>query len=598
MDNPRDAAALVHQSPCWFEDKDNIYGSKEQAPLQRLVGKREPVVFNEPPKSDCMYWADKKYQESICISGVNPTDTVFWIDGKLYKQKYENAKLPGNVVSSPFFHFQEWKRFYRPVQLATVHPATEALGWVLTKQGALPILPHDSHTSKWKALVSPLGHNMMQWSTVDDSNRHMLPHTRYCLTSGPQKKPPVAVMAGCFDSVSWQDQERVEILHGAPVWKHVDVKREVTLALTLQITAEQASNDEALDGILDIAIANVNAWQGQPCVLVVHMSGATEESTLKVKSRLAALETDAALVALIVKAEADLVSRKALMNMASDAAQTRWIVSGLEIERGLVLSKEASALAYTRAKIQGDASGTVFVIPQFAIKDDDDDSHINLSFNDLAEMRRTGEPVLYGPDEFDENCEGDEKDHVSNDVFRQAHKLWWRLSTKETSNDSSSNNEAVFHELALALDDMQQSFTNLLSPEQRMELYMLDNSPILMTDSIGPDKAMRTSELAREIEEFGGKRCYNGLRLAQLALLGYNFNVLSAAFAISTSASREAASGHVDEQASGASRCDRCFMFDEKHERIVVDIESGERMRPAMAAILWDDMKSSTAANI
>lgn len=599
----QDAMAAARLSPTWFEDKNNVYGSKEELSLQRQVGERELIPSTTTPeKTKCMYWVPESFQHDICISGVSSNETVFWIDGKLYKQPYENVKLPGNIVSGPFFHFQEWKRYYRTAQLASVHRDTEANGWLLTKQGAIPVFDYNNHASKWKSLVSPLGHGsstMMQWSTADDSNRSMMPHARYCLTSAPRTKPPPAI-AACFSSVSWQDLERVSILHGAPVWKHVDVTREVTLALTLQITPEQAANQEALDGVLDIAIANVNAWQGQPCVLVVHMAGSTQQSIAQVKARLDALETDATLVAMIHQEEATLVSRKALVNMASDAAPTRWVVSGLEIERGLVLSNEASALAYRRAKIQQDEpTGSVFVIPQFAIETDNDSTAtgMNLSFNDLAKMRRTGEPVLYGPDEYDEKCDDDKEEQVSNDVFRQPLKLWWRLSTKEVSNDFSPYDDTAVRELALALDDMQLSFTKHLTDEQGMELYSLDNSPILMTDSIGPDKGMRTSELAREIEEFGGKRCYNGLRLAQLAALGYNFNVLSGAFAISTSSSREATSGHADEEASGASRCDACFMFDDESEGIVTAIETDERVRPAKAALLWDYMKSTAAMN-
>jgi hypothetical protein len=148
------------------------------------------------------------------------------------------------------------------------------------------------------------------------------------------------------------------------------------------------------------------------------------------------------------------------------------------------------------------------------------------------------------------------------------------------------------------LEDIEQSFMKLLIPEKETELYSLDNSPILMTDSLGSDERMRTSELAREIEEFAGKRCYNGLRFAQLAVLGYNFNVLPEAFAISTLASRKAASGLVEEEADGESRCDDCFMFDEKHQSIVTAIAKDERIRVAKAksAILWQDIKSQSPA--
>ena len=592
--SPQDGKALLQLSPTWFEDRDNVYGSKERAPLQRQVGKKELVPTTATRKSNCMYWVPESYQSNICISGVNSNETLFWMDGKLYKQPFENTKLPGNVMSRPFFHFQEWKRYYRAAQLATLHHSTEVLGWVLAREGAIPIFPNESHGSRWPTLVSPLGHVMTEWRTADNSNRKMLPHVRYCLRSGPRRHPPQPVVAECFNSVSWQDQERVEILHGAPVWQHIDVKREVTLALTVQITPKQAADNGALDGMLDIVIANINAWQGQPCVVVIHIARATPESIAKVRSRFAVLETDATLVAMISQEETDLISRKALLNMANDAAPTRWVVSGLEVERGLVLSNEASALAYRRAKIHNDSCGTVLVIPQFAIKDDDD-KRINLSFNDLAEMRRTGEPVVYGPGEYEDKCDGDEGDKETDKVLRPAHKLWWRLSTKETAGNYVPNDDASVRELALALDDMQLSFTKLLAKENEIELISFDSSPILMTDSIGPHKGMRTSELAREVEEFGGKKCYNGLRLAQLAALNYNIDVLTGVFAISTSSSRHASSGHVVENASGSSRCDSCFMFDHDHESTLHSIINDERARPAKASILWDEMKTLPA---
>jgi hypothetical protein len=325
------------------------------------------------------------------------------------------------------------------------------------------------------------------------------------------------------------------------------------------------------------------------------MAGATEESIAIVKARIASLDTDAALVALIDEEESHLVSRKALMNMASDAAPTRWVVSGLEVERGLVLSGETSGLAYRRAKIQQDVTGSVFVIPQFAI-DGKTDGIPNLLFNDLADMRRTGEDMVHDPEAYNEGCKNENEEQTSNEVFRQAHKLWWKLSSKETTAEYSPYNDAGLHDLALAFDDMQQSFMKLLTTEKDIELRSLDVSPILMTDSLGPDERTRTSELVREIEEFAGKRCYNGLRLAQLAVLGYNFNVLPEAFAISTNASRKAASKIVDVETHGASRCDGCFMFDEMHSIIVTTIEKDERIRPAKTAILWETTKSQSSA--
>jgi hypothetical protein len=85
------------------------------------------------------------------------------------------------------------------------------------------------------------------------------------------------------------------------------------------------------------------------------------------------------------------------------------------------------------------------------------------------------------------------------------------LSTKGSAKDYVPYDDASYRELALALDDLQLLFTKLLAKESEIELVSLDSLPILMTDSIGLHKGMRTSELAQEVEEFAGKKCYNGL---------------------------------------------------------------------------------------
>jgi hypothetical protein len=51
------------------------------------------------------------------------------------------------------------------------------------------------------------------------------------------------------------------------------------------------------------------------------------------------------IVAIVTTKDHPNVSRKALMNMATYIAPTRYVVSGLEVERGLLLSNEASVYA-------------------------------------------------------------------------------------------------------------------------------------------------------------------------------------------------------------------------------------------------------------
>lgn len=579
--------SLLDLPPMWFEAKDNIYGSKQQRPLQRQVGSREVVEMNGG-RTDCMYWASPKYQSRLCVDGVNRMDTLFWINGTLYKQSYENEKLPGNVISSPFFHFQEWKRYYRTSQLTSVQRTTEAIGWIMTKEGAIPLLPPHNRGRRWASLIAPLGRNLAQWRSAGAVDRKQLPHHHYCLRSGPRKIPPRPPAPQCEHSVSWQETALVEILHGAPVWKFLDVEHEVTLALTLQITAKQAVNHQALDGVLDVVAANVRAWQGQPCVLVIHMAGATEEGIERVHNRLGLLDLEACLVAMINHTGPNLVSRKALMNMAIDAAPTRWVLSGVEIERGMVLSTETSMFAHRRAKIHAESAGNIFIVPQFSVGSDED-RNFEFSTNDLLDIKEKGEPAIQHPDDFDSgDCEDPKQS--TNTIFDPTYDMWWRLSLAELNGKAPFESSNDLLELAIAYDDIQLSFEGLLTSREHFEMFALDVSPILMIDSAGPRRGMTTSELVLEVEEFGGKLCYNGMRLAQLATLGYHINMLSGAFAMSTRGSRRSASGVVKEDELGSSRCDGCFMFYDDHEDILEAIVHDERQRPAKAALVWDEL--------
>ena len=205
----------------------------------------------------------------------------------------------------------------------------------------------------------------------------------------------------------------------------------------------------------------------------------------------------------------------------------------------------------------------------------------------------------------------------NNDIFSPIINLWWKLTqpligdgggggddpnnNEETDNnidESSMSSSSMMKHRASILDDFQLSLIGLLTEENHYNLFAMDESPILLTDNLGPRQGMYTSELVREVEEFGGKQCYNGLRLAQLATLGYTIDVLVGAFAASTGETRDLAFAgmpkmiHDDksglQQQLGHSRCDGCFFFDEKHEDILEDIVKDERMRPAKAAILWE----------
>ena len=166
--------------------------------------------------------------------------------------------------------------------------------------------------------------------------------------------------------------------------------------------------------------------------------------------------------------------------------------------------------------------------------------------------------------------------------------LWWQMTRRLTKEVPVQIDEKTVEHTAQMLDRIQLGLTNLLTEKHQYNLYSSNDSPILLFDNLGPRNGMLTNEMAREVDEFGGKLCYNSLRLAQMATLGYHINVLPGAFATSTPVTRSVI-GDPSKGAPGVSRCDGCFFFsDEEDEDVLENISLDERMRPAKLAILWE----------
>ena len=579
-------------SETWFETRNTIY-SDVRKPIQWEVKERQLVPVVEKEDAKCMYWAQSKYQSKLCVDGLDHTQTVFWIEGKLYQQKHDTAKFPDGIVTAPFFHFQEWKRYYRHAQLASFHRRSKARTFVVTKEGVIPTFStefmHDKHF-----VPSFLGLELFRWHGVRGNDRSQLPDRPYCLISGPRKFPSKPPAPSCYFATSWQDTN-VEIISGAPDWTRVDAVSEVTLGLTLQITPEQAADANVIKGMLDTITLYLDRWQGQPAVLVIHMAEATPEAMAMLRVRLGSSSDisfglQMCLVAAIFTNEKDSVSRKALLNMVNDAAPTRWVLSGFELERGIVISHDTAFFAHRASRLYEDLPGNVFVVPQFGFVEDES----QFTVSTLTKARDSN--GLQGLSKFETaTCDGGEDSDTGFDggrIFEPMVALWWQLTEALITGEHTEMTDQILTERALALDDVQLSLVGLLTEAQHYHLFAMDISPILLVDNMGPTNGMLTSELARETDEFGGKQCYNGLRLSQLATLGYSINVLSGAFAASSANTRKRAyAGIVKASPPGASRCDGCFFFDEEHEDILEDISKDERERPAKAALLWDQSK-------
>jgi hypothetical protein len=604
QDNPSGLANLPDN---WFETRGSVYVHPKNL-LYKPVGQRERIPLVEKDDAKCMYWAQKKYQSRLCIDGVGSSDTVYWIYGQLYKEKYELASLPGGISTAPFFHFQEWKRYYRTAQLGGFHRNSPATSFILSKEGVLPMLPSrfsspsTSHLilkpkEKDVSIPSPLGRALLLWNGVAEEDRRQLPHRHYCLRSGPNENPNAPPAPHCKFMTSWRDDKTVEILSRAPAWSQSNINMEVTLALTLQIHSDQLKND-AIQGFLNILTIYLDRWQGRPCVLVIHVAGANPEIAAVLRSKfglgsdLSYYGLDNTLVAAIFTQGPEILSRKALMNMAMDAAPTRWVVSGYELERGIVLSQDTAYLVHRTAQLHKDSPGAVYVIPQFGLLDGDHDFSVGAL--ELAHLDDQLKPL--GDLELDD-CDDDDDNipHDTSGAFAQIETLWWEISRRLTKDSPVPMDEKAVERQALALDKIQLELTSLLTEEEHYNLYATDISPILLFDNLGPRNGMLTMEMVREVEEFGGKLCYNSLRLAQMATLGYHINVLAGAFAISTPVTRHVV-GNPNTGALGVSRCDGCFFFyEEKHEDILEDIAIDERKRPAKIAVLWEHTSDQTS---
>jgi len=527
--------------------------------------------------------------------------------------------FPGNVISYPFFHFQEWKRYYRSAQLESLqHPTVGILGWVLGKEGAIPLLP-----TVPSALDRTLGtqQQISNWMEGEEMHhRDDLPLSLYCLRSSKKKFPPVPRVPNCDEIVSWQDSSTVTILlDGGSSWNNIDVNADVTLALTLQLS-RNTMDYAIVQGLLDLTLQNIKAWGKQPIVLVIHVAGEMSEDvkTLIESTFFSAKEENFALFVGVIISRSELVaSRKALLNMAVEAAPTRFVVSGLEIERGLIISKEASLFCKQAVLVHGDTPGQVFIVPQFATKDNtvivDSEERKNGGFEasgilefiqakkNNADMYLTSHLSTVECDQHP--CPNHQKNHKNIDELDILHKIdivWWDLTIALLS--VSKHNHGALQNV---LEEITLSLLQLLVPkdDQRASsssLQKFDTFPLLLVDRMGPQNGMITNDLVKEIEEFSGLRCFNALRLSQLAAFGYEIRVLPGAFALSDPNSRAAAIGSCDKQTdlyedhadTGEiiSRCDGCFMFVGEDSEILDSIAKDERERVAKAAILWHEL--------
>lgn len=569
----------------WFVTKDRIY-KDPSIPIQREIGVRHQIFPEKMDSSvkDCMYWALPKYQSKLCLTEdeVTSNDTILWINGKLWKQAYEDTALQApSVNTAPLFHFQEWKRSYQYGPLASMKLSSQLRIFCLTPEGAVPVIDTRHSSNRSFRAASPLGlAPMTSWSSVDQNDRSQLPGLTYCVSSTIDRS---SKHARCTMSASWHDERQTILLSMAPGWKEIEIEQDVSFVLCLGISEEQLENSVALDKVINHLKLNLLRWRGQPSVVIIALASTGSKAMtiaidlVKEKLLTADVDLSLSLVALVVREESETssktqhFSRKALFNMAIDAVPTRWYLSGLEIDRGLSISAETMLFAYRAVASSSRLHGTIFVIPQFGAVDN---KPLTTGINKMDELFSARDLQQVVPLRiFDESCE------ENNGHLHILESEWWSMTQDLDQEEGGKHVDEATR--AAQLEKLQDEILKLNSANISASL---NDSPVLLIDNLGPHDGILTNDIAREVESFIGQSCYNGLRLQQLALLGFSYEILAGAFVFSS---------ETTPYYSSNKDCRRCHISGDDDRRVLDNIAFAEIKRVAKTAILWAEILES-----
>jgi hypothetical protein len=568
---------MSNTPPYWFESVDTLYKDRSK-PLHEIVGALEPLTLPNDPKANCMYWARQSHQAKLCLDEklVTADHNIVWKDGELYKQLVNKVALASEAITAPFYHFQEWKRSFRYSQLAPMHLSSRAASFILSASGVIPLY-HRGLLPLTNPIPSPLGLNMRQWK----AERSQLPGQYYCLVTTVKTHPDRTV---CLEAVSWRDSQTVEILSSAPGWSTVDVEGDMTLTLTLEISHDQAQLKSVLTLAVDRLIDNMQRWHGVPCIMVIYVAHNNADALAYIRQRIASLGSlDNVLAALITPHNDtfEFVSRRALLNMVIDAVPTRWFISGLELERGLTISTETVFFAHLAARMYRNKRGTVMWLPQFALAS----GSLDVPLPELVSLHQQG--MVKMPELYKEACDEPEGEHLN-----MTDAIWWNYTSELLGPADRPMDSDVVARQAKALVDLDEWITRIMvdDTDNLESIYYLDESPILLTDNLGPIEGSYTHRLVREVEELAGRRCYNGMRAGQLAGFGYHYDVVPGAFAVSTAESSYDLLRNIVSvnKTDTPSRCRGCYIY-RGHYLLADEIADADVMRSVRSAITWNE---------
>lgn len=518
---PLDLKRFQGLSYTWFEN-DALYNTRD---LQYEQGPKHLITEQHKQRPGCMYWVKRDYQMDLCYDGISSTDTVMLVNGQLFKQSFKEQQFPHGVVSKAFFHFQDWKRSFTSDQLAAFHRKLMSghrhLGWQLFQEGAVEVVEMSSR---------------MQETTdaLTSKNKQNLPPHYYCLSS-VYKTTHSAIE--CDYAISWRDEN--VFLNISEDWH--DVKEsDVTLILTMKVgltvdgqgdalsSVEPDSDDVELESLLQHMESNIASWHDSPVLILVYSSlSVTLHQYLQTRMDEMLPRRSKLFVAVIHGEQSDKkITTMALNNMAESACRTRWFLSGIDVNQGIVISQES--LLFCNKAIRSYAEqepNVVFVLGQMMRSK-------GRNHNDSIQKRFPPLPYYSFLDIVSQlhPIQG-------NDIQTQIHQLWMTMSMDEIDPRDRSNPNYVIS-LAKELHNLQVVLSFALAEEHSNFLHF-SKPPILLLNSKGS-----LGFLPPQVIEERWQQCSSGLRLARLALMGNAIIPLPGAFVVYTSGKNQDLSYH------------------------------------------------------
>lgn len=484
-DGYESALRFLATSKFWFE-KDKIYKKKD---LQWEIGDRMKLSEAKVDES-CMYWVPREFQTDICYKDISSHDTVMLVNGKVYKQRYQEKKFPNRIISKAFFHFQEWKRIYRPDQLYAlslprVDRRNKLLGWQLFEEGAVPLFSPSSALSKLKL------------AGKRSNSNDFLPSLHFCLVSSGKRSHS---SSECDYSISWTDDSVLILSSGD--WLQLS-RNEITLIIPF--TLDESKNAQDLSRYLLILNSNLELWVDSPVVILLYAKGSVKfMSSVKGQVSNMLKKRGKYLVGIIHDDNAEEYeqpSMNALFNMAESVKRTRWILTGLDINQGLEISQDSLKFTKRAVAMNKNSKNDLFILP-FVKYQQIDPSRISLV-------------------ETIEAMKLDESDFT--DFENLVRRVWAKASHDEilpSVKKAKYFSDEEINIRALAAKNFQ---NELLSFAE--EIVHFKRQPVLLIDTDG-DLPMQIIDLPQE--------CTYSLRIAQYVLMNYAITVLPGAFVFET----------------------------------------------------------------